>query len=278
MLVYQVSWFWGSIKFQDVVVLLVDVNSGFFGWVGAFCCWLLPGGEPLPFPTPFLWFQKRQPATKSKKEVIGPKSWKLSLPTEDTSGYLTGWFTPDIALLSLDVMTFFGTSSTDVQSLTLLRLFRSLRLLRLVRMMGRAHLLKEHLTGLEFMGALASATWEQCSVWFSLGQFKREKHHHLLYFEGSILKRWIWKRKQKKVGCYSEFRDLGVHHWTSRYVWKKITQQLDEKHGEFGRNGSGDDVKKTLGGQFRGWMYVWCLSDPRCYSRLCLWYLVFISI
>jgi len=25
---------------------------------------------------------------------------------------------------------------------------------------------------------------------------------------------------------------------------KKITQQLDEKHGEFGRNGSGDDVKK----------------------------------
>ena len=102
--------------------------------------------------------------------------------TENTSGYLTGWFTPDIALLSLDVMTFFGTSSTDVQSLTLLRLFRSLRLLRLVRMMGRAHLLKEHLTGSEFMGALASATWEQCSVWFSLGQFKREKHHHPLYF------------------------------------------------------------------------------------------------
>ena len=121
-------------------------------------------------------------ATKSKKEVIGPKSWKLSLPTENTSGYLTGWFTPDIALLSLDVMTFFGTSSTDVQSLTLLRLFRSLRLLRLVRMMGRAHLLKEHLTGSEFMGALASATWEQCSVWFSLGQFQREKHHHPLYF------------------------------------------------------------------------------------------------
>jgi len=74
--------------------------------------------------------------------------------------YLTGWFAPDIALLSLDVMTFFGTSSTDVQSLTLLRLFRSLRLLRLVRMMGRAHLLKEHLTGLEFMGALASVYME----------------------------------------------------------------------------------------------------------------------
>ena len=103
-------------------------------------------------------------AKKSKEKSLQKKE-KIVSPSHESSpiansGYLTGWFAPDVALLSLDVITFSSTSSS-AQSLTLLRLFRSLRLLRLVRMVGRAHLLKEHLTGLEFMGALASATWEQ---------------------------------------------------------------------------------------------------------------------
>lgn len=41
----------------------------FFDWVCVFCCWLLPGGEPLPFPTPFLWFQKRQQRNLRKKSL-----------------------------------------------------------------------------------------------------------------------------------------------------------------------------------------------------------------
>ena len=164
----------GSIKFQDVVVVrLVYLNSVFVGcviFVVDFC------HGKMPFPTPFLWQCPKKSKEKSlqKKEKISAPSHESSPIAnldETISGYLTGWFAPDVALLSLDVITFSSTSSS-AQSLTLLRLFRSLRLLRLVRMVGRAHLLKEHLTGLEFMGALASATWEQFSRFVFFGFFE----------------------------------------------------------------------------------------------------------
>ena len=74
------------------------------------------------------------------------------------SGYLTGWFLPDVALISLDMVSFFSTESSNMVSFTLFRLFRNLRLLRLVRMVGRAGVLKEHLQTFEIM-EWASDTW-----------------------------------------------------------------------------------------------------------------------
>ena len=65
---------------------------------------------------------------------------------------------PDLALISLDMVSFFSTESNNMESFTLLRLFRNLRLLRLVRMVGRASVLKEHLETFEIM-EWASDTW-----------------------------------------------------------------------------------------------------------------------
>ncbi|CAK9067603.1 unnamed protein product, partial [Durusdinium trenchii] len=80
--------------------------------------------------------------------------------------YLTGWFVPDLALISLDMVSFFSTESNNMESFTLLRLFRNLRLLRLVRMVGRASVLKEHLETFEIM------EWASVYVETTLGMIK----------------------------------------------------------------------------------------------------------
>lgn len=80
--------------------------------------------------------------------------------------YLTGWFLPDVALISLDMVSFFSTESSNMESFTLLRLFRNLRLLRLVRMVGRAGVLKEHLETFEIM------EWASVYVETTLGMMK----------------------------------------------------------------------------------------------------------
>ncbi|CAE7942429.1 unc-103 [Symbiodinium sp. KB8] len=65
-----------------------------------------------------------------------------------TLNYLTGWFVPDLAMLSSDIMSLFALDLRTVETLTLLRLFRNLRLFRLLKMAGRLSLIKELVLGL----------------------------------------------------------------------------------------------------------------------------------
>ncbi|CAJ1446609.1 unnamed protein product, partial [Effrenium voratum] len=74
--------------------------------------------------------------------------------------YLTGWFVPDIALLSLDGLAMFMQDQQTLESLTLLRLFRNLRLLRLLKMTGRLSLLREVFASLDYGVEWASVQME----------------------------------------------------------------------------------------------------------------------
>ena len=74
--------------------------------------------------------------------------------------YITGWFVPDLALLSLDAMSMFMTDLATFEHFTLLRLFRNLRLLRLLKMTGRFNLIRELFSSLDYATEWASVQME----------------------------------------------------------------------------------------------------------------------